>query len=324
QKQFPDGDIAPVIAVFSRDGHTLSDEDMTSIASIGTRLGEHTGHDASQPIKSRDGEAAIVSIPMSQDQSDDAIAESIDQLRAIAHGDTPEGVDVQITGGPAFGADIAGAFDGANFTLLAVTIGIVAVVLLLTYRSPILWLVPMAVIGLADGLAGSVTGQLGQTISQKIDSGIHSVLVIRDGAKHAHLLSPRYQEDLRRHTRHRETLAQALARTAPAIVASNVTVVLSLLTLLLAVIPSTRGIGVASAVGLVIVLVFTLTALPALLAVTGRRIFWPFVPRAGQSVDPDRGFWAGLARRVTARAGLTIGVAIAGFAVLSLGLIGTP
>src|SRR5699024_7188293 len=163
QKQFPDGDIAPVIAVFSRDGHTLSDEDMTSIASIGTRLGEHTGHDASQPIKSRDGDAAIVSIPMSQDQSDDAIAESIDQLRTIAHGDTPEGVDVQITGGPAFGADIAGAFDGANFTLLAVTIGIVAVLLLLTYRSPILWLVPMAVIGLADGLAGSVTGQLGQT-----------------------------------------------------------------------------------------------------------------------------------------------------------------
>src|SRR5699024_8523218 len=82
-------------------------------------------------------------------------------------------------------------------------------------------------------------------------------------------------------------------------------------------------IGVASAVGLVIVLVFTLTALPALLAVTGRRIFWPFVPRAGQSVDPDRGFWAGLARRVTARPGLTIGVAIAGLAVLSMGLIGT-
>src|SRR5699024_11831254 len=108
----------------------------------------------------------------------------------------------------------------------------------------------------------------------------------------------------------------------PAIVASNVTVVLSLLTLTLAVIPSTRGIGVASAVGLVIVLVFTLTALPALLAVTGRRIFWPFIPRAGQSVDPDHGFWAGLARRVAARPGVAGGVALAGVGGLSTGPIG--
>src|SRR5699024_6084525 len=126
QQQFPDGDLAPVIAVFSRDGQTLGDDDMATIASIGTRLGERTGHDASQPIKSRDGEAAIVSVPMSQDQSDAATADAIDQLRNTAHGDTPEGMDVQITGGPAFGADIAGAFDGANFTLLAVTISIVA------------------------------------------------------------------------------------------------------------------------------------------------------------------------------------------------------
>src|SRR5699024_7671466 len=178
QKQFPEGDLAPVIAVFSRNGHTLSDDDMTSIKNIGTHLGEHTGHDVSQPITSRDGEAAFVSVPMSQDQSDAAIADSIDQLRKIAHGDAPEGLDVQITGGPAFGADIAGAFDGANFTLLAVTIGIVAVLLLLTYRSPILWLVPMAVIGLADGLAGAVTGQLGQTFGLQFDAGSISVLVL--------------------------------------------------------------------------------------------------------------------------------------------------
>src|SRR5699024_6772188 len=82
---------------FTGGGQTLSDDDMPTIASIGTRLGEHTGHDASQPIKSRDGEAAIVSVPMSQDQSDAATADAIDQLRNTAHGDTPEGMDVQIT-----------------------------------------------------------------------------------------------------------------------------------------------------------------------------------------------------------------------------------
>ena len=59
----------------------------------------------------------------------------------------PDDLRVEVTGGPAFGADIANSFSGANITLLAVTASVVALLLIVTYRSPVLWLVPLAVIG---------------------------------------------------------------------------------------------------------------------------------------------------------------------------------
>ncbi|WP_258546526.1 MMPL family transporter, partial [Microbacterium sp. H6] len=82
---------------------------------------------------------------------------------------------------------------------------------------------------------------------------------------------------------HRRALVGAWRATAPAIVASNVTVVLALSTLTLAVIPGTRGLGIASAVGLLIALAAVLLVLPPALAVCGRRLFWPFAPRVGDA-----------------------------------------
>ena len=55
----------------------------------------------------------------------------------------PPDLRVEVTGGPAFGADIANSFSGANITLLAVTAAVVALLLIVTYRSPVLWLVPL-------------------------------------------------------------------------------------------------------------------------------------------------------------------------------------
>lgn len=64
------------------------------------------------------------------------------ELRTAARDGLPDGLRVNVTGGLAFGADIANSFSGANFTLLAVTVGAVALLLIATYRSPVLWLVP--------------------------------------------------------------------------------------------------------------------------------------------------------------------------------------
>src|SRR5699024_7118405 len=80
-----------------------------------------------------------------------------------------------------------------------------------------------------------------------------------------------------RRTDHRAALATAWVRTAPAIIASNVTVVLALMTLLAAVMPATRGLGIAAAAGLLIALLAVLFPLTSLLAVVGRGVFWPFV-----------------------------------------------
>ena len=109
----------------------------------------------------------------------------------------------------------------------------------------------------------------------------------------------------------------------PAIVASNATVVLALLTLLFASTPSTRSLGALAACGLVVAAVSVLVVLPPVLALCGRRLFWPFIPRAGSGATLDSGPWHGVAEWVARRPAVVAAVAIAVLAVLATGLLGT-
>ena len=213
-----------------------------------------------------------------------ALNEAVTALRTSAAAGLPADIAVEVTGGPAFAADIANAMSSANITLLVVTASVVAVLLVVTYRSPILWLVPLAVIGFADGLSTA----LGTTVSRftgltfdGATAGITSVLVFGAGTNYALLLISRYREELTGTDDHRLALRTAVSRAGPAIVASNATVVLALLTLVFAAAPATRSLGVHAACGLVVAVLLVLLVLPPLLSLFGTRLFWPFIPRLG-------------------------------------------
>ncbi len=320
-EKFPDADTSSVLVVVTRDdGAELTETDAAALADLIPAL-DDDGTPA-PPVISDDGEAAVIVAPLTVGDSNGETADDLKALRADLAGLTPDGLTVQVTGGPAFGADIAGAFDGADFTLLLVTILIVAVLLIVTYRSPVLWLIPLAVVAFADQLAGKVASALGQVFELQFDAGIISVLVFGAGTNYALLLISRYREELRRDDDHRRALSTAWRGTAPAILASNVTVVLALLTLVFAVIPGTRGLGVTAAAGLLVALAAVLFALPPLLAVCGRGIFWPFIPRPG---EPERGpgVWHRLAAGVMRRPGRSLVAGLALLAVMATGLIGT-
>lgn len=316
---FPDSDEAPVLLVTTKGGAPLSPSDLSAVDEMASGL-EAAG-DPTPARPSEDGAAAVVTLPMTSHEDSDATARMVEDLRDQVAATTPAGVTVEVTGGPAFGADITSSFDGANVTLLAVTIGVVALLLLLTYRSPVLWLVPLAVVGAADQLAGTVTAAVGDWSGLSFDAGIVSVLVFGAGTNYALLLVSRYREKLHEHEDHRTALVAAWHATVPAILASNVTVVLALGTLLLASVPGTRGLGLASAVGLVIALAAITLLLPAALALVGRRVFWPFVPSPGQTPEHD-GIWAKLARRVVARPAAHLVGGLALLVVIASGLSG--
>jgi RND superfamily putative drug exporter len=148
-------------------------------------------------------------------------------------------------------------------------------------------------------------------------------LVFGAGTNYALLLISRYRQELSRHDEHRLALRRAVRRAGPAIVASNATVVLSLLTLLFAVTPSTRSLGALAACGLVLAALSVLVVLPPLLALCGRRLFWPFIPRAADRAPLDSGPWHRIAAWVGRRPALVAAVTIAVLAVLATGLLGT-
>ncbi len=316
-KQFPGSDQVSAILVVTRtDGGVLTPDDLTAIGSTAPR----------PVITSNDGRAAIATVPLDAKLSGFALNDAVKALRKNAADKLPDTLTAHVTGGPAFGADIANSFTGANVTLLIVTSLVVAFLLIVTYRSPVLWLVPLAVVGFADRVATAVgtavAGATGLTFDGST-SGITSVLVFGAGTNYALLLISRYREELRHNDDHRQALRAAVRAAGLAIAASNATVVLALLTLLLAIIPSTRSLGALAASGLVVAAVFVLLVLPPLLALFGAKLFWPFIPRPGSAETVNTGPWHRVAEAVARRPALIGSVAIIGLAVLATGLFGT-
>ncbi len=321
--EFPDADEQSVLIVGSRaDGAVLTSEDLASMDALKPGIDAQTGLEASGVMPSEDGLAAVMITPITVGSDNAQTAQVIKDLRATVADQSIVGVDLQVTGGPAFGADVTSSFDGADFTLLLVTILIVAVLLIATYRSPVLWLLPLLVVAFADQIANKVTAAVGTALDLQFDAGIISVLVFGAGTNYALLLISRYREELMLTDDHRFALASAWRKTVPAILASNVTVVLSLLTLAFAVIPGTRGLGISSAVGLLIALVAVLFALPPVLAVCGRKVFWPFVPTPGSGVEQGRN-WRAVAAYVVRRPLVGPGAGFLLLAIMATGLFGT-
>ncbi|VEG51408.1 MMPL domain-containing protein [Mycolicibacterium aurum] len=331
--EFPGGDLVPAILVVTRsDGAQLSPADLNAVDSARGRMlaAADTGPAAASappPQVSEDGQAAVATVPLSADLSGFALTDKVDELRAAATDGLPGDLAAQVTGGPAFGADIANSFSGANFTLLAVTAVVVALLLIVTYRSPVLWLVPLLVIGFADRVAAVLGVAVAEALGMSPDgstSGITSVLVFGAGTNYALLLISRYREELGRTESHREALDTAVRRAGPAIIASNATVVLALLTLLFASSPSTRSLGVQAAAGLVVAAVFVLLVLPTALGLFGRKLFWPFIPAVGATPLTDSGIWHRVAAAVARKPARVAVVSIGALALLCTGLFYTP
>jgi putative drug exporter of the RND superfamily len=328
-KTFPGAGQQPVMLVAARrDGAPMAPADSAAAEEARQRVLSRAAVAAGPPlIASQDGRAAVAPIPLAAGLSGFALRDMITALRTSATAGAPADLMVQVTGGPAFIADITDAMSDANITLLAVTATVVAVLLIVTYRSPILWLVPLSVIGLADGLSTSVGTVVSRVTDLPFDgatSGITSVLVFGAGTNYALLLISRYREELSRADDHSIALRAAVARAGPAIVASNATVVLALLALVFAVAPATRSLGVHAACGLLVAVLFVLFVLPPLLRLLGRRLFWPFIPRRGDSTAVNTGVWGSIADRVTDHAGRVAATTVALLALLGIGLIGTP
>nr|WP_228514269.1 MMPL family transporter [Frondihabitans sp. VKM Ac-2883] len=351
-KGFPSADTTVGILVYSHSEASLTTAERAAIADSATALASgSTVPDAVRPQFSDDGTAALVAVPLSSATVEKDVSAAATELRDTATRGLPNGLTAQLTGPVGFQDDIANSFAGADFRLLLVTVVVVAVLLIVTYRSPVLWIIPLAVVGAADGLAGVVVRALAEPLGLTVDasiSGILSVLVFGAGTNYALLLVARYREELTRTPDRFRAMRTAYTSAGPAIAASGGTVALSLITLLLASLSSNRALGFACAVGVVVAILFALIALPAALVVCGRGLFWPFVPRAGEHAD-DRadttgpaegsraragasasglttreahGFWASLGRRVSHRPLIVTVSAVVGLGVLSLGLSG--
>ncbi len=244
-----------------------------------------------------DRKVAVVTVPVPGNEI--AIEHTLTEMRS-ALGDGTGGLEIRVTGEAAIQADLLGAFSGASTLLLVATAGLVVLLLAATYRSPVLWVVPIACVGIAEAMAQAVIyglGRAGVTVNGQ-STALVTVIVFGAGTDYALLLTARYREELRRHSEHRVAMRVAWRRAAGAIAASALTVAATLACLLPANLTLTADFGVVGIVGVLCAAVVVLGAYPALLLVMGRGIFWPAVPRHAPEFV-QRGPWVRLGRLVS-------------------------
>ncbi|MFD6914678.1 MMPL family transporter [Streptomyces virginiae] len=234
-------------------------------------------------VPSTDGTTLMYAVSTTAPGTDDTAKKAfVEAVRAHARGG--DGLTVRVGGDGAVDVDAKEVFGSIDGTLMPATGLVVALLLILTYRSPVLWLVPLVVVGAAAVCARAAVYGLasgfGLTVTSQ-SAGIMTVLVFGAGTDYALLLVARYRDELRRTPLPYDAMRTALRGCGPALLASSGTVVAGLACLLAADLNNIRGLGPVGAVGVVCALIAMTTLLPAILVLLGRRVFWPLIPAHG-------------------------------------------
>src|SRR6266702_4744066 len=322
----PPNTYSGVVVYYRASGLTAADRakataDARRFAGLhGVLPGQVTG-----PIASADGKAmqTILQVNLGN-QGWNGAATAVSSIRAIARAGA-NGLASHVTGQLGYAADNAKEYKGVTSTLLYAALAVVIVILLITYRSPALWILPVISSGVAlitsQAVIYLLAAHAGLTVNAQ-SAGILAVLVFGASTDYALLIVARYREELRRHDRRYPAMATALRRAGPAIIASASTVIIALLMLSFAQLNSTSGLGPVLAIGVTVGVFAMLTLLPALLVIFPRGVFWPYKPRYGSAEPTTRGLWARVGWTIAPRPRLVWVTTAVILGVLTLGLTG--
>ncbi|MBW5422916.1 MMPL family transporter [Streptomyces sp. BG9H] len=296
QDQLPGGEATELVLVYHRDGGLSAADRKTAAEQIAEVADAHRLVAEPKGVPSEDGTTLMYPIASTEPGQDEEKRDAlVGDVRDIARGEG--GLSVDVGGGGAFDTDASEVYNSLGGPLLYTTAAVVALLLILIYRSPFLWLVPLAVAGIADYFAMAVAYGLHQAFGTAISgqsSGIMTILVFGAGTDYALLLVARYREELRRIEQPYDAMVAALRGCGPAVLASSGTVAAGLLCLLAADLNSSRGMGPLGTVGVLCALAAMLTLLPAILVLLGRRVFWPLVPAYGSTPKRRRSLFAAM------------------------------
>jgi RND superfamily putative drug exporter len=321
QASFPNAKGTPIIVVFS-SAAPLTPADKAAIAA-----GEAWLKSGAEPVNSArveyspDGKGALLFASLDGNPGDAAFRDSVQAIREH-FGDSVGGMQVRVTGPGGLITDVYQIFLNADVKLLIGTVILVLVLLLVIYRSPILAFVPLLAVGfgyfVASGLLALIATSLGVTLSGQATS-LMVILLFGAGTDYGLLLISRYREELRRESDARVALATALGETWEAIAASGLTVTLAVLALAFAKYGDYTSFAPVLGLGVFVTLIAGLTLMPALLALLGRRAFWPRVPKLGEATQHRT--WRRIAERVAAAPKRAAALVAAILFVLALGCL---
>jgi putative drug exporter of the RND superfamily len=303
--KFTGNESVPTILVFEREGG-VTQADQGAISDLLDEVRQIDVVDqegVTGPIPSEDGEAAQAVVPLATPDGEELESAIVD-IREVLEG-APEGLSAYVGGPGGILGDFIEAFGAIDGILLLVALGVVLIILLVVYRSPVLPIVVLLSAILALGVSSAAIYFLASNDVLDLNGqsqGILFILAVGAATDYSLLIVARFREELRDHESKYDAMRRAWKAALEPILASGATVILGLLCLLLSDLTSLQGLGPVGAFGIAGAMLSSLTLLPAALVLLGRRAFWPLMPRYGSEHTDTKGIWGSVSRLVGRRA----------------------
>lgn len=308
---FSDNDGLPAILVFHREDGELEQQELASFLE---KMEEEDVQGVKEMIPlaeipppaaaeffSEDKSTALLPMTFDSSMENAEVKDALDHIYSLA--ENQEDMVLKITGPAAIGADTIELFSRADVVLLMSTVAIILVLLVVIYRSPFLALIPLLAAGIALIVANQLLGLFGQaglTIGQQSFS-IMTILLFAAVIDYSLFVFSRFREELKEHENKFEAMKHAMRGVGLALFYSGATVLAAMLLLAFANFQEYQNFAPIFGTAISVVILATLTLVPALFALFGRKAFWPKVPQVGDPHVKKSSFWSRVGRGVTNR-----------------------
>jgi uncharacterized membrane protein YdfJ with MMPL/SSD domain len=308
-------------------GDWLLSEDAPELVDPSGVISIYTVPQAAAGLISEDNTTMTMAVNILGDTGQQEYLDTVEAIRERV-ANPPGGLEIEVSGPGGLIADLIKVFETIDVFLTLVTAGLVLVLLVVIYRSPVIAFVPLLAVGWVFTVTGAIGAWSAETFGLPVNGqaqGIMTVLLFGAGTDYCLFIASRFREELVHVEDKHEAMRISMRAVGEAIASSAGTVLIATLLLLLAVLRSTAALGPLLSIAVATMLVASMTLVPAIMTVLGRFAFWPFRPRYDPNAPEHataygRGLWPWIARVVADRPKPFLAGALVLFAVMSLGL----
>lgn len=324
KEQFPSTEGLPALLVFHRDGE-ITEQDRGKIYELSKWLSsnERPEHIISslpfhelpptvqQQMYSDNGSTLLINLLIEPDLETDKALETMDKIRDKVHAIGMDGMKFEITGPAGIAADTVSLFKSADIVLMLATIGLIFILLIAIYRSPLLAITPLIIAGIVYGVVDRILGLAGKNEWFTIDSSAVSIMLILLFAvltDYSLFVFSRYREELKKEQSKYRSMQEAMYHVSEPIVFSGGTVFLAMITLFATIFKPYNHFAPVFSVAVVVILIAGLTLIPSMFALMGRKAFWPFIPKVEKETNNKEGIWLKISNQVMKKPALLAGI----------------
>ncbi len=305
-QHFADTDEIPALLVFqSKAGELKLEELSAALDKIGAEQIDGLKKvislaglppQATASFFSADKTTAVIPISFDASLGSKELSERLDQIKSVADRSTP--LSLNITGPAGIAADSLNLFSRADVVLLLSTIGLILILLIVIYRSPLLALIPLVAVAFVYEVVNQLLGLLGKAGVElsKQSLSIMSILLIAAITDYSLFVFSRFREELKNHQSKHDAMKWAMRETGIPVFFSGGTVLVAMLILFFADYGDSRNFAPIFGTAMFVIMLASVTLVPALFTLFGRKSFWPKIPKVGDAQIVHNSLWSKVGR----------------------------